>query len=245
VFVQLLLSLFGIVVVHRILSLFEKEEVFEVKKLRFTLIFLQIPLTFHLIFKDLTAFGLIYIGVFFVLLILSSKIIEIFRQKQFEKTHLLLLQRLILLISAGQSPKFSVKKIFDDLSAFEKRVYSPLITIFEDSKADFAEKSAQESFYYTELAEILNSNSHITEQLSGFRRMLSLQHNLRHRSRQTLMQNRAQAIVCAGLYMLLLTLSIMFLRFEWRSDVFAVSLLMQLSGLYFVFRTGRRISWIT
>jgi hypothetical protein len=245
VFVQLLLSLFGIVVVHRILSLFEKEEVFEVKKLRFTLIFLQIPLTFHLIFKDLTAFVLFYIGAFLIILILSSKIIEIFRQKTFEQTHLLILQRLILLISAGQSPKFSLKKICDGLSTFEKRIYSPLITIFDDTTSKNNEKSAQRSFFFAELAAILNSNSHISEQLTAFRRILSLQHNLRHRSRQTLMQNRAQAIVCAVIYVFILALSIMFLRFEWMSNVFLVSLLLQISGIYFVFTIGRKISWKT
>jgi hypothetical protein len=249
VFTQLLLSLFGIVVVHRILSLFEKDEVFEARKLRYAHIFLQIPLTFHLIFKDLTAFNTIYIGSFFVLLILSSKIIEFFRQKMFVKLHLSVLQQLILQISAGHSPNLSVKNVFNELSSAEKRVFAPLKLIFERSTTLSNEKlppkSADERFFYEELALILNSGAQIREQLAGFRRLLSLQHNLRHRSRQTLAQSKAQALTCGVLYIIILALSVNYLGFEVRSFAFLVSVAMQLAGICTVFSLGRKISWKT
>ncbi len=248
-FTQLLLSLFGIVVVHRILSLFEKEEVFEVKKLRYAHIFLQIPLTFHLIFKDLTAFSTIYIGSFFVLLILSSKIIEIFRHNMFEKLHLSVLQQLILQISAGQSPKMSVRIVINELSNAEKRVFTPLQLILEDTSAVQREKlppiSTHEGFFYGELALILNSGSHLREQLSSFRRLLSLQHNLRHKSRQALAQSKAQALTCGVLYIIILILSVCFLQFDVRSVSFLLSITLQLAGIYCVFSLGRKISWKT
>lgn len=248
-FTQLLLSLFGIVVVHRILSLFEKEEVFEVVKLRFASVFLQIPLTFHLIFKDLTAFNTIYIGCFFVLLILSSKIIEILRQKTFEKLHLSVLQQLIMQISAGHSPKSSVRNVFTELSNAEKRVFMPLKLILVEANAVSSGKisnlSACECFYYEELAQILNSGSHIREQLGSFRRLLSLQHSLRHRSRQSLAQSKAQALTCGVLYIIILVLSVNFLQFDVRSTAFFVSIGMQLAGIYCVFRFGRKVSWKT
>lgn len=248
-FTQLLLSLFGIVVVHRILSLFEKEEVFEVKKLRFAHVFLQFPLTFHLIFKDLIAFSTIYIGSFFVLLILSSKIIEVFRQKMFEKMHLSVLQQLILQISTGQSPKLSTKNLYSELSSAEKRVFEPLKMIFEEAKSKSevksSQKNAQERFYYAELASILNSSSHVREQLAGFRRLLSLQHNLRHKSRQSVLQSRAQAVTCCVLYFIILALSVLFLHFDLKSTAFIISVLMQLGGVYFVFNLGRKVSWKT
>jgi len=249
VFTQLLLSLFGIVVVTRILSLFEKEEVFEARKLRYAHIILLIPLTFQLIFKDLIAFNTIYIGSFFVLLILSSKIIEIFRQNMFVKLHLSVLQQLILQISAGHSPNLSVKNVFNELSSAEKRVFMPMKLIFERSSPLPSEKSlpqsTYESFFYEELAQILISGAQIREQLTGFRRLLSLQHNLRHRSRQTLAQCKAQAITCGVLYIIILVLSVKFLSFEVRSTAFLVSAVMQMAGIYFVFSLGRKISWKT
>lgn len=248
-FTQLLLSLFGIAVVHRILSLFEKEEVFEVVKLRFAYVFLQIPLTFHLVFKDLTAFNTIYIGCFFILLILSSKIIEVLRRKLFEKLHLSVLQQLILQISAGHSPNLSVRNVINELSSAEKRIFMPMKFIFEDSSAGSNEKlppmTAQERFFYAELALILNSGSHIREQLGSFRRLLSLQHSLRHKSRQALAQSKAQALTCGVLYIIILALSVKFLQFEVRSLPFLLSISMQLAGIYCVFSLGRKISWKT
>ena len=244
-FVQLLLSLFGIVVVHRILSLFEKEEVFEVKKLRFAHVFLQIPLSLHLIFKELTAFSIIYIGCFLIILILSSKIIEIFRQNMFERMYLSLLQQLIVRISTGHSAKMSVKNVFNELSSAEKRVFAPFNIIFEVADSKFALKSPRERFFYAELAQILNSNSHLSEQLCGFRRLLSLQHNLRHRSRQSVIQSRAQAVVCGLIYIFLFFFSVQMLNFEWNSKVFLISAMMQVSGVYVVFKLGHKRVWTT
>ncbi len=245
VFVELLVSLFGIGVVYRILSLFEKIEVFEVKKLRYAFVFLQIPLTFHLFFKELSAIVLIYIGTLLIILILSSKIIEFFRQNTIEKLHLVLIQRLLMHISTGQSPKTSVHIIFNELSAFEKRSFASLNAIFELSNVNLARKTSFETFFFEELAGILNSKSHIIEQLSKFRRLLSLQNNLRHRSRQVLIQNRAQAVMCALIYLFLFTISVIFLQLEAFSWVTLASLLLQLSGLFIIFNMGRKIQWVT
>lgn len=244
-FTQLLLSLFGIAVVHRILSLFEKSEVFEVKKLRYTFIFLQIPLTVNLFFKELSALVIIYIGFFFIILILSPKIFAIFHKNSFERMHLVLIQRLLLHISTGQSPKLSVQIVFDELSNFEKQTFSILHGILNANEDNLRAKSSLERFFYTELASILNSSSHILEQLRSFRRILSLQYNLRHKSRQTLLQTRVQAVVCGLIYVGLLVFSHIFLSFNLMSWPFYLSLSLQIMGLYLIFNTGKKIQWRT
>ncbi len=243
--IHFLISMFGIVVVHRILSLIEKFEVVSAQKLKFTFIFLQLPLTLHLFFKELTYLVLIYIGIFLIILILSRQLIEYFCKISLEKLHLSLIQRLLLQISTGQSMQSALQNVWNELSTFEKRVFAPLQHVLNEEKVFLNKKNHFEYFFFAELAQILISNSLISDQLKSFRRILYLQRNLRHKSRQSLYQARAQAVVCAFIYVFILIISVQFLKNELLTGLTALSFVMLVLGLYLTFKIGQQMRWRT
>ncbi|MGZ3726093.1 MAG: hypothetical protein ACXWQQ_09830 [Pseudobdellovibrio sp.] len=242
---DLFISMFGIVIVHRISSLIEKWEVVSVRKRKFTFLFLQLPLLLPLFFKELESLVLIYIGIILIILILSDQIFEYFCKFSLEKMSLSLIQRLLLHLSTGLSAQSVLQNVWNELSAFEKHVFAPLQHVLDEKKVSFDKKNRFERFFFDELAQIFISNSQIVDQLKSFRRILQLQHNLRHRSRQSLYQARAQAVVCALIYVFILTISVQFLQNEVFSALSAVSFAMMALGLYFTFKMGSVMRWKT
>ena len=122
-FVEVVVSMFGIVIVQRILSLVEEFEVLPAAILYFGFGFLQLPLYFCLFFKELAAFVPIYIGIILISLIANEKIIHFFQQITFEKLHLQVIDRVILHLYASKSAQASMKCVFAELSSWEKTVY--------------------------------------------------------------------------------------------------------------------------
>ena len=113
VLIQLIVSLFGIAIVHRNLSLLEKTELISSSKLNSAFYFLQLPFYSYLLFKELLPFVITYIGIFLTTFILFDKIIEYFAEKTFQKLHLHVVERLILLLKSGKSAQTSTKSIFE------------------------------------------------------------------------------------------------------------------------------------
>lgn len=242
---ELAVSLFGIVIVQRILSLLEKIEVLRAPNLKFFSLLLQFPLYLPLFFKELLFVTGLYIGIFTLTLILSSKIIVFFQEITFEKLHLSIINRVLLHISTGKSPQTSLKAVMNSLSSFESAVFA---TLTDDLYANLVPSVCvlpKKMFYFTEMRRILRSEARITEQLQSFRRSLQLQNNLRRKSRQASLQTRAQAVICALLYASMLYFAVRFLSFNLVSFELALSLTMFLSGQMLIFKMGASVRWKT
>lgn len=244
-FGDLLSSLFGILLVHRILSLLEKFEVLSTAMLGFLFFILQLPLYFCLYFKELSSLVTIYIGIFGIFLILNEKIILISKEVSFEILHLQLIERLILHLHAGKSAQASLKCVFADLTMWQKSVFVMLNEVFEINSVPTSTKNAFHSFYFEELALILKSSSHIAEQLKRFRVGLATQRNLRHKSRQATQQIRAQAVVCAVLYVLIMIFSHAYLNLRVFSLSTGASIGLFVAGEFLIFVLGGKIKWKT
>lgn len=242
---DLVISLFGIWIVHRTLSLLEKLEVLSTAFLNILFWILQLPLYFYLYFKELFAFVTIYIGIILIFLILEDKIIHFFYKKTFEKLHLQLVDRVILHLHAGKSAQLSLKCVWEDLNGWEKRSFMSLEMIFKINSVPNLQKSMFQKFFYDELALILKSSSQITEQMKSFRAGLATQQSLRHKSRQSVQQIRAQAMVCVVLYAAILLFAHHYLQLELMSVAVTVSFVMFLSGQLFIFAFGGQIKWKT
>lgn len=246
--VELIVSLFGIVFVHRNLSLLEKLEVLSPLKIKVLFAFLLLPYVFNLFFKELFTFVLIYIGIILITLIVFDKIIAYFMQKTFEKLHLQVIERLNLLLKTGKSPQTCTKILFDDLSSWEKATFAPLNMIFEIKIVPidhFNTINHINLFYFNELSAILRSSSHVSEQLKAFYHALRLHFNLKQRSAMATQQVKAQALVCCFLYLGFLFLSTQYLGLNLNSITTALSLLLFISGQIIIFRIGGRIKWRT
>lgn len=245
---QLLVSLFGIAFVHRNLSLLEKIDVVSSSKLKFYFYFLQLPFYFYLFFKELFLFILIYIGIFLITLILFDKIIDYFKEKTFEKLHLHIVDRLILLLKAGKSSQTSLKNVFDNLTTWQKATFIKIDEIFEVKKHQSYKKYPKQDFhslYFRELEVIMSSPCKVIEQLKAFRAVLRLHSSLRHKSRQAIQQNKAQALMSFFIYIVLVILSKNYLNLELKSLTMLTSILLFCLGQIIIFKIGGNIHWKT
>lgn len=241
--VEVIISLFGIAVVHRNLSLLEKSELISGEKMKVLFLILQFPFCFYLLFKELLPFTLIYIGIFSLTLMLEQQIFAYFRKKTFERMHFHIIERLILLLKTGKSAQTSVKIIFSELNSFEKLTFRYLESIFVDEKSKIRPTRAENITYFTELRSILLSTSHVIEQMSSFREFLRLQNNLRHRSEQALVTARAQAGLCFFVYIGFFIMSIFYFNLQlWSWPVF-VSCSLFCAGQLILYKMGRQIRW--
>ena len=246
--IQLMISMFGIAFVHRNLSLLEKLDVLSRSKLNSAFYFLQLPFYFYLIFKELLPTILIYIGVILGTLILFDKIIRFFREKTFERMHLHIIERLILLLRSGKSAQTGTKNVFENLTSWQKVTFRGINEIFEIRNREVGEISAfseNQQQYFAELAHILRSTSNITDQLIAFRRGLRLYSGLKQRSRQAVQATKAQAIVSLVIYLMLIVLSKSYLNLKLLSFPVFASLAFFVTGQIIIYKLGGIIRWKT
>lgn len=241
--VEVIVSLFGIAVVHRNLSLLEKSELISGEKMKVLFLFLQFPFYFYLLFKELLPFTLTYIGIFLLTLMVEQQIFLYFRKKTFERMHFHIIERLLLLLKTGKSAQTSVKIIFSELNSFEKLTFQSLESIFVEEKSKIRPTHAENDAFFTELRSILISTSHLIEQMSSFRDFLRLQNNLRHRSEQALVTARAQAGLCLILYIGILIMSAGYFDLQLLSWPVLISGLLFCSGQLLLYHLGRHIRW--
>jgi hypothetical protein len=239
------ISLFGIAIVYRNLSLLEKFEVLSKKNLSFYFILLQLPLFLFIIFKDQIQFTLIYIGIFSLTLIFYRRILIIFAESAYEKGHLHILDQLILLLKSGKSTQASLKIVLSGFSSWQKLVFRQLESIFEIKSTDRSNLFEVSSSFFVELQIILRSSNQVVEQLKSFREGLRIRHNLRHKSRQVTQQIRAQAMISVFIFATLLYVSFTYLNLKDSLEVVALSVLLFLIGFTLIFMIGGRIQWKT
>lgn len=234
--VELIVSLFGIVFVHRNLSRLEKIFAISNSQLRLSFYFLQLPLYFYLFFKELFIFVLFYIGIFLITLILFDKIITYFKEKTFAELHIQLIERIILLLKTGQSATTSTKNVFSDLTPWQKMVFIDFggITISESN-----------SFYFQELKIILGSSGNVIEQLGAYQKALHLQNTLKLKSKLALQQTKAQAMVSLVIYAVFAILSKKYLNLQFASPIMLISVLLFCAGQLLIFKLGGKITWKT
>ncbi len=242
---QALLSMFGIVIVYRNLSVLAKFEVITLRNSRIYFIFLHSPLYVSIIFKDQTAFLFIYIGIFLLTLIFYRKILNFFAISTYENCHLQILDQLILLLKSGKSAQTALKIVLSGFSAWEKLIFRNLQSIFEIERQELKPLCEKNQFYFQEMQLMLRSSSHVIEQLRSFREGLRIQRSLRHRSRQVSQQIRAQAVASVAIYIGIFCLSSSFLDLKKSFSLVLASVILFLIGFGSIFLLGGRIKWKT
>ena len=243
--IEVLISMFGLMIILRILSLLQKFEVLKQKNARQMFIGLQIPIYFPIFFKELFIFSVIYIGLFLTSLIFFQRILRFFVNKTLEKRSIQFIDELILLMKTGKSAQSSLKMAYAQLSEWEKTVFKPILFCFEPEIV--ANYSIQENsrFYFEELRSILKSTTKVIDQLVSFREGLKIQRNLRHKSAQVTKQIRAQAVVAIFIYCGIFALSWFNFNLKQEITLIIVSLSLFLVGEGLVFFIGGTIKWKT
>lgn len=242
---ELLVSMFGFLIIFRILSLLEKFEVINRRKMILYFILFQIPLYGFIFFKELFVFSWFYIGVFLLGLIFFNKILSFFANHTFNVRYIQIIDELVLLMKTGKSAQASLKVSYLQLSNWEKTVFKPFLFCFDQENPSNESILKAHQFYFEEMKQILKSSTKVIDQLNSFREGLKVQRNLRHRSGQVTKQIRAQAMVAVFIYVAMFVLSWMNFDLSNQIGLIILSISLFLAGEFLVFFIGGKIKWKT
>lgn len=242
---EILVSLFGLVVIARILSQLKNFSIISTTKSTLLLIIFQLPFYFLVIFKEQRVFYIIYIGSFFISLIFFRQILSIFAEKTFRRHQLHVLDQLIMSLKAGKSAAAGVKRVINRMNEWEKMVFKPLLFCFDVKNHEIKVLCHAHKGYFNEIISILHSNSKIIDQLTSLRDGLKIEVNLRRKSSEVTQQLKAQALVAIGLYVGMFFISWNFLGLEKHSGIIFLSLVLFFLGEALVFVMGGKIKWKT
>jgi hypothetical protein len=161
----------------------------------------------------------------------------------FEKSKIQLLDSIVLQMRVGCSQQKALGEALSCCTNLEKNVFAPLKFIFS---ANFSEQQIQikhTKHYILELRTILLSNSRILEQMQSFRDGLKIQHQFKCKTKQVSQQIKAQAMVAILIYLLLFFVSYSNLSLNQFPTLIICSAVVFLTGIFFVFKIGKRIKW--
>lgn len=243
--IQLLISLFGILILYRNLSLLEKAQIINLTKFRIYFLTFQLPIYLFFFFKEQVLFLLLYIGIFLIILMFYRKIFIFFAECTYEKCHLMILDHLIILVKTGKSPLVGLQKVKKQLSPWEQIVFADLQFVNSQEKNINQQPFLKNQLYIQEVKSILTSQQLVVEQLISLRQGLKLQQSLRHKSRQATYQIRAQATTSVFIYCGLLIVSWEQLNLKNSVSFLVISIFMFFSGMISLFFLGGRIKWKT
>ncbi|MES2802323.1 MAG: hypothetical protein V4654_07520 [Bdellovibrionota bacterium] len=171
-------------------------------------------------------------------------------KKTFFRGQIKVLEAINLHIKGGQSPLKSVKLVFQTLTHVEKIVFEPLnyieVDVLVSKGANAVPIYARKNFsahFFEEMYFILRSSTRVSDQIDQFKRGLRIQNNLRHKSRLSALQVRAQAVVASLIYVFLLFFAIAELQLTNYPEVIGISLLLMVAGLTVILKKGNNIKW--
>ena len=242
-----LISIFGLFISDRFVYRLEMFHIIfpKIRKVLFAI--LNIPNLYFLFFKEHLIVFFIYIGVILLSLMFLNVYFEYFLKKAFFRGKIKVLEAINLHIKGGQSPLKSTKLVFQTLTHVEKIVFEPLNYIdVETSRAQAVPICARNKFsdqFFEEMYFILRSSTRVSDQIDQFKRGLRIQNSLRHKSRLSALQVRAQAVVAALIYIFLFFFAIAELQLAKFPEVIVMSLLLMAAGLTIILKKGSHIKW--
>jgi hypothetical protein len=240
-----LISIVGVWFVHRTLIEIENLKLISTEKqTEFRIASYSLYIFVCYIFKNSTS-GVIFIN----LLILCGPVVVPFvilrfRSQRAKKTMLATIDNLVLSMKSGQSFRMAVKEAMSNADFHLKILLEEFLSAaqFKKEPPKWSFDSELNSFLH-ELWLVDGSTTRQIELLLAFRRKLSLISNFRQRSRQALLQTRAQSLVTAFIYLLVL----IYVNFKFslgaHLNLLIVSLLFFSIGFITTWRMGRRYRW--
>lgn len=246
----LLISIFGLFISDRFVYRLENFHIIFPKIRKVLFVVLNTPSLYFLLFKEHLILFYIYIGVILGSLIFLNIYFELFLKKVFFRGQIKVLEAINLHIKSGQSPIKSAKIVFQTLTHVEKIVFEPLnyveVDVCGEKSANAVPIYARKKFsanFFEEMYFILRSTTRVSDQIDQFKRGLRIQNSLRHKSRLSALQVRAQAVVATLIYLFLLCFAVAELQLANYPSVIMVSLLLMTTGLIIILKKGESVKW--
>lgn len=246
----LLISIFGLFISDCFVYRLENFHIIFPKIRKVLFVVLNTPSLYFLLFKEHLILFYIYIGVILGSLIFLNIYFELFLKKVFFRGQIKVLEAINLHIKSGQSPIKSAKIVFQTLTHVEKIVFEPLnyieVDVCGEKSANAVPIYARKKFsanFFEEMYFILRSSTRVSDQIDQFKRGLRIQNTLRHKSRLSALQVRAQAVVATLIYLFLLCFALAELQLANYPSVIMVSLLLMTTGLIIILKKGESVKW--
>ncbi len=244
-FVWSLFSIIGVWIIHRTFDEFESLKVFSKKQfdfLNFLIYFLIILINF-LLKKNFLILFLINILIF-----LAPFFIPIFIQKirisRVKKEIIPCLDTIIMSMRSGKSFRQSIIDASGSSHIYMKLMLDEFLSsISFQKKPKTWSLDSEVNNFFGEIWTIERSTYRQVEMLLSFRRKISLINDFRQRSRQAMLQTRAQSMISAFIYGLVL----IFVHFKFGLNRYPmmtfVSVLIFSAGFITTLKMGRSYKW--
>lgn len=239
------LTVLGLVIAHRTHAIGEKNNLFTNKfstSRHVLVLFLQLSISFFL-FEHLLLF-VFEIVVVFLTPLAMMKVTILARARCMRAHFVSLLDTLIMRMRAGKSFRDAFQLQMNEseplLRALMSEFYSCLI-YKRPLHELFFQRDIRE--YFAELARIDEQNHRSIDRLKSLRRKLKVKENFRQKSRQALMQVKAQALILTFIYVLLLVTLLLRGGADKFIGLISASLLLFCFGMTCLFMIGRGYRW--
>lgn len=234
---ELLISIIGSVIVFR-----------KIRSDTFISYFPKLQISFFIITIVLSIISTYYIGIFFISLIIISKILKKTIEKKLEDRILCHIDRIILSQKSGKSFRQSIQLIQTNVqNNFEKDKLLNLLKALSDDETNENDVHifcpSLFHFFSTELVAISKQKTQQLEQLQLLRRQIKIILQLRHKSGQASQQAKAQGVIISLLFIAMSFF--MSKTFGWSNVIpfIQVSIPLFFIGLLLIWKISRSFKW--
>lgn len=244
-FVWSLLSIIGIAIADRTLHQIENLRIFSKRSEKYlrSMCFLAVILLNFVSRKHV--FSLVGVNAVIILSpLIIPVIIESYRHKKIKDNLILIIDNLVLSMRSGKSFRVSLQHLVDHSDIYIKITLNELINALKYQKeTKFLSNESEIQCFLAELALIDKTAHKPIEMLVALRRKLQMIKNFRQKSRQAMMQTRAQSLVTTGIFILVT----IYVQFQFglsnHKQLVTFSVIFFSLGFYFTFNMGRRYKW--
>ncbi len=244
-FVWSLLSMFGLMIAHRTLSVCEELKLVSGKSIPSlrAFVFLGV-ISLNLVFKNnLSALKILSICMWFAPL-LAKKAIVRYREKQFIDEFVPNLDILVLSMKSGKSFRQSLQSNINSMSEISKMIMTEFLSAIQFQKMISEITSNKEIlFFLSELQQVDSSSHMVVERLKSLRAKLMIQRSFRQKSSQALIQIKAQSWIISAMYLCLLMFVNVQFGFEKNFKTILTSAIFFVFGFIWINRAGRKYKW--
>ncbi|MGE3975695.1 MAG: hypothetical protein AB7F59_14305 [Bdellovibrionales bacterium] len=177
-----------------------------------------------------------------IFLLLFEKILKKYRENKFHTHLLLFVDRVILNVQAGKSFRHALERAHAVSDVFTQQRMRKLIESVCFAQ-QIREETLQSDFLISELRQI-DQNPHKTlQRLEQLRRQLKIESEFRQKSAQVSFRFRTQSYIMCALYFALFVFVLRVCDLSRTWPMLLASIVFFLTGVLWVFVSGRRIKW--
>lgn len=239
-----LILIIGLMSEYRIFSKFWEEKIIRKEQMKFFfLLFFILSFVISILFQKkpfLVWFVMLIANLlsFFVPFIIQKR-----RKNDFQRESIVLMDKIISSVKSGSSFRDTLKSL-QDKNGTQSYYFSEIFqAIFLDQSPERISSDAQVQRLYFEMKQITGNPHRIADRLVALRRTLKTEAWFAQKTKQALLQSRAQSLIMTVLYLALFFFVFWSGQLKGNSDIILISILLYSIGTFWVWKMGRGYRW--